>query len=80
MSNHRNAILCERLQTLGYAQRNTIRMYGEEFQLTSNPVAEGRGFAIEAVSRKSGSVRKLLIPLSVVQMVTNDLNRNPQAA
>jgi hypothetical protein len=72
---NREVELCERLQTLGYAQRNTIRMYGEEFDLTSDPVAEGNGFAIEAISRKSGSVRRVLIPLSVVQMVTNDLVR-----
>lgn len=72
----RNEIeFCERLQTLGYARRNTIRMYGEEFDVTSDPIAEGNGFAVEAISRKSGSARKVLIPLSVVQMITNDLSR-----
>jgi len=71
----REVALCERLQTLGYARRNTIRMYGEELDVTSDPIAEGNGFAIEAISRKSGSTRRVLIPLSVVQMVTNDLVR-----
>jgi hypothetical protein len=71
---NKHAELCERLKVLGYADRNRIRIYGEEFDLTSNPIADGNGFAIEAVSRKSGQARKLPIPLSVVQMVTNDLS------
>jgi hypothetical protein len=48
-------------------------MYGEEFDLTSNPVADGGGFAIEAISRKSGKARMLRIPLSILQIITRDL-------
>lgn len=70
---NRDAELCERLKTLGYAHHNRIRIYGEEFDLTSNPMADDNGFAIEAVSRKSGQARKLRIPLSVLRMITNDL-------
>ena len=69
----RDTELCDRLKTLGYAHHNRIRIYGEEFDLTSNPMADENGFAIEAVSRKSGQARKLRIPLSVLQMITNDL-------
>jgi hypothetical protein len=48
-------------------------MYGEEFDLTSNPISEENGCAIEAISRKSGLARRLRIPLSILQMVTKDL-------
>lgn len=63
----------ERLKALGYARPNHIRMYGEEFDLTSDPVPHESGFAIEAVSRKSGLARRLRIPLSILQMITKDL-------
>ena len=63
----------ERLKALGYAQTNRIRMYGEEFDLTSNPMPDENGFAIEAISRKSGLARRLQIPLSILQMITKDL-------
>jgi len=69
----RDAELGERLKALGYTHPNRIRMYGEEFDLTSNPIPEEDGFAIEAISRKSGLARRLRIPLSVLQMVTKDL-------
>ena len=67
--------LCERLKALGYARRNRIRMYGEEFDLISNPIADGSGCAIEAISRKSGDARRVRIPLSIVQMIMKDLAR-----
>ena len=70
---NRNDEVCERLKALGYAHRNRIRMYGEEFDLTSNPIANGSGFAVEAISRKSGDTRTLRIPLSILQMISKDL-------
>jgi hypothetical protein len=51
-------------------------MYGEEFDLTSNPIPEENGFAIEAISRRSGLARRLRIPLSILQMITKDIAAN----
>lgn len=65
--------VCERLKALGYAQHKRIKIYGEEFDLTPNPIADGNSFAIEAVSRKSGAVTTLHIPLSVLQMISKDV-------
>jgi hypothetical protein len=48
-------------------------MYGEEFDLTSNPILDESGVAIEAISRKSGIARRLRIPLSILEMITKDL-------
>lgn len=63
----------ERLKALGYARLNRIRMYGEEFDLASDPIPQENGFAIEAVSRKSGLARRVRIPLSILRMITKDL-------
>src|SRR5438132_13550457 len=46
-----NARLCEKLKALGYADRNRIRIYGEEFDLLSNPISDEHGVSIEAKSR-----------------------------
>ena len=75
-----HAPLCERFKTLGHAQRNTIRMYGEEFDLTSNPMADGNSFAIEAISR-TGNAKKSADSFVSCQMITNNLlARNGRAA
>jgi hypothetical protein len=78
-----DAELCERLKAFGYAERNRIRIYGEEFDLLSDPISDQHGVSIEAKSRKTGSARRLRIPLSILQMIKKDLkagNRSSTAA
>ena len=65
--------VCEKLKALGYAERNRIRIYGEEFDLVSNPISDQLGISIEARSRKTGNPRRLRIPLPVLRMVRKDL-------
>jgi hypothetical protein len=68
-----DAELCEKLKALGYAERNQIRIYGEEFDLLSNPISDEHGFSIEAKSHKSGEARRLRIPLSILYMMRKEL-------
>jgi hypothetical protein len=75
-----NAELCERLKALGYADRNRIRIYGEEFDLLSNPISDRHGVSIEAKSRKTGHARRLGIPLSILQMIKKDLKAGSRSS
>ena len=52
-------------------------MYGEEFDLTSNPIAEENGFAIESDFAKVVDCEKIMDSLSILQMITKDLAANP---
>jgi hypothetical protein len=65
--------LCERLQILGYARHKSIRLYGEELDLVSDPVPDGDGIVIRAVNRRSGRLRQVPIPLMTVRMVLQEL-------
>jgi hypothetical protein len=58
--------VCEKLRKMGYAPERHIRLYGEEFYLVSNPVADGEGFAVEGIARRSGARRRIRVPLSLV--------------
>ncbi len=65
--------LCERLKQLGYTKNKHLRMYGEDFDLLSDPeVVHDRLVVVDVVVRKSGVLRRLSIPLSAVQMVRNE--------
>ncbi len=66
--------ICERLQGLGYEQKKHIKLYGEEFELISNPVPDGDGFSVEGVARRSGKLRRMRIPLSLVCTVEKELS------
>ena len=48
-------------------------MYGEDFDLLSDPrVVEEHLIVVDAMVRKSGALRRLSIPLSVVQMIRKE--------
>jgi len=61
--------LCETIKRLGYAQNNQVRLYGEVFNLVSDPVRVGENFVfVDALEQKSGHVRRVRIPPTIVQM------------
>ncbi len=62
--------VCTRLQNMGYAQSKRIRIYGQEFEVVSNPFPHEDGIAIRAFSTQETQTRTLRLPLPVVQMVT----------
>jgi len=72
-------LICERLKKFGYSQERHIRLYGEEFHLVSNPFPDGSGFAVEGIARTSGQLKKMRIPLSLVQTLKRELDLQEHA-
>ena len=72
---NKQGLICERLKKFGYASERRIRLYGEELHLVSNPVADEAGYSVLAVVVKSGNLRHMRIPLSVVGMLERELER-----
>jgi hypothetical protein len=62
--------VCDKLQSMGYAQSKRIRIYGQDFEAVSNPFPSGNGIAIQAFSKRETQARALRLPLPIVQMVT----------
>ena len=67
--------VCARLQSMGYAESKRIRIYGQEFEVVSNPFPQGDGIAIRAFSKRETQTRTLCLPLPVVQMVTRQKHK-----
>ena len=66
-------MLCAAIKHLGYAQNNQVRLYGEVFDLVSDPVSVGENFVfVDALERKSGHIRRIRIPLTIVQLAKQD--------
>jgi hypothetical protein len=60
--------LCEAIKRLGYGQNNQVRLYGEVFDLVSDPVSVGENLVfVDALERGSGRVRRVRIPATIVQ-------------
>ena len=58
---------CARVKHLGYTTSGRVRLYGEEFEVVSEPFAEANGIAVHVKSRKNPTVRVLRLPSTVVQ-------------
>jgi hypothetical protein len=69
--------ICERLKQIGYYKSRQIRMYGEQFELVSDPFSIGDHLVVvDAIEVKSGKPRRVRIPLTIIHM----LQPEPRAA
>jgi hypothetical protein len=75
----KQAVICERLKKLGYVSDRHIRLYGEDLQLVSNPVAEETGYSVLALVVGTGNLRHLRIPLSAVCILEREFEREQAA-
>lgn len=76
----RKVFLCKRLQVLGFASQRRVKLYGEEFDLVSDPVPHGPGYGVDGVSRKSGRMRRIAIPLLLVRTIEGELRAMEKSA
>jgi len=61
--------LCEAIRRLGFARNHRVRLYGEVFDLISDPISVSEtSVFVDAVERKSGQVRRVRIPSTIVQI------------
>jgi hypothetical protein len=59
--------ICARVKHLGYAISRRIRLYGEEFEVVSDPFPEADGIAVQVTTKKDPSIRVLRIPATVLK-------------
>jgi hypothetical protein len=72
---NRQILICERLKKFGYTNERRIRMYGEDLHVVSDPIADDAGYSVLALAVKSGNLKHMRIPLSVVSMLERELER-----
>jgi len=69
-SNPESALLsevCAQVKRLGYAATKHVRLYGEDFQVVSDPFPEADGVAVHVTTKKDAKVRVLRLPATVTQ-------------
>jgi hypothetical protein len=61
--------MCAHIKHLGYAASGRIRLYGEEFEVISDPFPEDDGIAVHVKTKSDSNIRVLQLPATVVQSV-----------
>ena len=67
------AEICANVKRLGYGTNQNIRLYGEEFEVISDPFPESGGIAISVKTKKGDAIRVLQLPATVLQSVRGNL-------
>jgi hypothetical protein len=68
---------CARIKHLGYVEFRHVRIYGEDFELLSDPFPDHDRIAIHARAKGDSSTRTLRLPVTIVQ---NGRGRTAKAA
>jgi len=61
--------MCARVKHLGYTTSGRVRLYGEEFEVVSEPFPAANGIAVHAKTRKDSKIRVLHLPATVLQTI-----------
>jgi len=61
--------ICARVRHLGYTVSGRVRLYGEEFEVVSEPFADADGVAVHATTKKDATVRVVRLPATILQSV-----------
>jgi len=68
-SSSSNEQICAGVKRLGFGAKQTVRLYGEEFEVISDPFPEAGGIAVTARTKKNDTVRVVQLPATVLQSV-----------
>jgi hypothetical protein len=61
--------ICANVKRLGYAARERVRLYGEEFELISDPFPDADGISVNVKSKKGTNVRVVRLPSTILQSI-----------
>ncbi len=66
---------CSRIKDLGYGTTDHIHLYGQLFEIVSDPFPDGDGVAVHAITANDPARRKLRLPVSILVGLKNLLPR-----
>ena len=61
--------ICANVKRMGYAASSRVRLYGEDFEVLSDPFAEAGGIAVQVKAKKDSRICVLRLPATVLQGV-----------
>jgi len=69
--------LCTNVKRMGYAVSSRVRLYGEDFEVLSDPFPDAGGVAVRVKAKKDSRICVLRLPATILQRVKRP---NTQAA
>ena len=61
--------MCAHVKRMGYGASSRVRLYGEDFDVLSDPFPEDGGVAVQAKAQKDSRICVLQLPATVIKNV-----------
>jgi len=65
------------IKDLGFTASTHIKMYGDHFEIVSDPFDEGECIAVRATSANNPAVRNLRLPIAILIARSDQFRRRP---
>lgn len=62
---------CKRLMDLGYVAGKRVNLYGESFEIASDPFVDDEWVAIRVTSKDDPTIRTIRLPVSILVGLTD---------
>lgn len=74
-SDHPQSKTLQRLIDLGYVAGKRITLYGEHFEIASDPFIDGGWVAVRVISEGDPAIQTIRLPMSILLGLTNLIPR-----
>lgn len=71
---------CIRIRELGYKLSAHAKLYGENFEIVSDPFPEGGGIAVRVVTETNPAIRTLRLPVAILLGLSRFFPKRPEIA
>jgi hypothetical protein len=71
---------CEKLKDLGYVAGERVTLYGEQFEIVSDPFIDGNWVAVSVTGEDDPTVQTIRLPVSILLGLTGLLPKNTSQA
>ena len=67
---------CQKIMDLGYIAGKRVSLYGEHFQIASDPFVDGDWVAVRVMSENDPTIRTIRLPVSLLVGLTDLLPKH----
>lgn len=68
---------CAKIKDLGFRASMQIKMYGERFEIVSDPFTEGDCIAVRATSGSNPEIRTVFLPIAILLGIADRFLKRP---
>ena len=72
-SNETHSRSCETLRDLGYVAGKRVALYGEDFEIASDPFIDGNWVAVRVTTQSDPTIQTIRLPVSLLVGLTDRL-------